>query len=46
MPCKLIGLTCLKKKKKKKGDEVAVDLADSLFVLLNAFLEISLTRNS
>lgn len=35
-----------KKKKKKKGDEVAVDLADSLFVLLNAFLEISLTRNS
>lgn len=45
MPCKLIGLTCLKKKK-KRGDEVAVDLADSLFVLLNAFLEISLTRNS
>lgn len=32
--------------KKKKSDEVAVDLADSLFVLPNAFLEISLTRNS
>jgi len=32
MPCKDIGLLCLKKKK-----EVVVDLVDSLFVFLNVY---------